>query len=260
MQLNRYKLRPGKISRIFISHMHGDHYFGLPGLLTSMGLMSRTREMHLHGPAELKPILDLQFQASGGPLPYPLYFHPLPDGTALIADNNRISVHCFRVEHRIPCWGFLFREKKNRRKLDPSRIAPYGIPTSFYEKLQNGEDYLTPKGTRVANEDLTLPGTRASSYAYCADTLYLPALANYLQGVDLIYHETTYLKDQTAKAAERYHSTTEQAAQLALAANAGQLLIGHFSAKYEQLDDFLKETQALFPKTILATEGSCIRI
>jgi ribonuclease Z len=259
MQLARHKVKRSRISRIFISHLHGDHYFGLIGLLTSMDLMNRTQALHIHAPAELENILQVQMRASGTTMRYPLHFHPLP-GDGCIVDEQGIEVHCFPVQHRIPCWGFLFTEKKKPRKVIPARAGSYDIPPQFYEQLQWGKDYVTAKGTIVPNDEVTEAARPPRRYAYCADTLYDEALVEIVRGVDLLYHEATYLKNQEDKAALRYHSTTVQAAQIAQKAAVGQLVIGHFSAKYEHIEPFLEEASVIFPNTMLAIEGICIQI
>lgn len=259
LQMSKYKIRRSKISHIFISHMHGDHYFGLIGLLTSMSLLTRTQDLHLHGPAILKDIIDMQLHAARTTLSYQVHFHPLNE-EGIIANTNKISVECFKVKHRIDCWGFLFREKKKPRSIDPERAKAYEIPASFYEHLQNGEDYQTKKGTIIPNEEVTIAAAKPRSYAYCADTIYDESLAVKLKDVDLMYHEATYLKDQHIRAAERFHSTTAQAAQIARLACVHKLLIGHFSSKYEELDDFLREAKEVFENTELALEGLCFKV
>lgn len=259
MQLAKYKIKRSKITHIFISHLHGDHYFGLIGLLTSMGLLNRTAPLQLHGPPPLEEILGLQLQAAHISLPYSLNFHPL-GAECVIAEDKKITVECFKVKHRIDCWGFLFREKKNPRHIDPDKAKSYEIPPMFYEALQKGQDYTNAKGTIIPNEEVTVAGTVPKSYAYCADTLYDETLAEKVKGVDLLYHETTYLKDLAEKAIARFHSTTEHAANIAIKSGAKKLLIGHFSSKYEVLDEFLSETSALFPNTELALEGLCYPI
>lgn len=259
VQLDRYKIRKSKISTILISHLHGDHYFGLIGLLNSMSLLGRTQELHIYGPPELKQILQLQLDVAESSLSYPYYFHPLTE-EGRIADCKKIAVDCFSVKHRIPCWGFLFREIKKPRKIDVTRARSYEIPASFYEKLQEGADYTNKKGTIIPNEEVTRAASPPRSYAYCADTLYDETLIEKVKGVDLLYHETTYLKGNEEKAALRYHSTTEQAGRIALKAGVRKLLIGHFSAKYEQLSPFLTETTAVFNNTEIALEGTCFKI
>ncbi len=259
MQMVRYKIRRSKINHIFISHLHGDHYFGLPGLLTSMSLLGRTQDLHLYAPPLLEKIIGLQLEAANTTLSYPLYFHHLGDEKEIM-NNSRISVTSFKTRHRIDCWGFLFREKKNPRKIDPDRIKSFEIPASFYERLQKGEDYTTKKGTIIPNSEVTIAAPAAKSYGYCADTIYDERLVEKIKAVDLLYHETTYLKGNEQKAADRFHSTTLQAAAIAEKAAVKKLLIGHFSAKYELLDDFLSETCSVFPNTELAMEGMCYKI
>ena len=258
-QLARYKVKRSKINHIFISHMHGDHYFGLIGLISSMGLLGRTADLFLHAPAPLKEIIYLQLKAADTILPYRLHFYTL-DEECMINDGKKITVECFKVNHRIDCWGFLFREKKNPRSIDAERVKAYEIPASFYEALQKGADYVTKKGTIITNEELTHATSAAKSYAYCADTVYDESIAHKVQDVDVLYHETTYLKDLHERAAKHFHSTTVQAAAIAQKAGAKKLLIGHFSSKYEELDIFLAETIEVFANTELALEGVCYRI
>lgn len=256
VQLTRYKIKRSKINHIFISHLHGDHYFGLIGLLTSMSLLNRTQDLHLHAPPELEQLITLQLNFASTHLCYNLHFHPLTE-EGLIVDGNKMTVECFKVKHRIDCWGFLFREKKKPRKLDAERAKIYDIPAAFYDKLQQGEDYVNKKGTIIPNEEVTTAAAKPKSYAYCADTIFDESLADKVKGVDMLYHETTYLKDLHERAAARFHSTTVQAGTIAKKAGAKKLLIGHFSSKYENLDEFLVETKEVFENTELAIEGSC---
>jgi ribonuclease Z len=259
MQLARYKVRRSKINHIFISHLHGDHYFGLIGLITSMSLLNRTQELHIYGPAPLEMILNLQLQAADTHLSYPLHFHAIKE-EGILVDGKKMTISCFPVQHRIECWGFLFREKKKPRKIDPDRAASYEIPPSYFEQLQQGKDYVTKKGTIIPNDEVTTPAAVPLTYAYCADTIYDETIAEKVKGADLLYHETTYLQDLPERAAARYHSTTIQAAAIARKAGVKKLLIGHFSSKYETLDQFLVETSAVFENTELALEGICYRI
>lgn len=259
LQLMKYKVKRKRINHIFISHLHGDHYFGLIGLLTSMGLMGRINDLHLHAPPLLQEIIDLQLKAADTVLPYTIYFHPLGD-ECMIANDKKITVECIKVNHRIDCWGFIFREKKNPRSIDPEKVKAYEIPAAYYEALQKGADYTNKKGTIIPNEELTIAAALPKSYAYCADTVYDETIIDKIKNVDLLYHEATYLKDLAERAAQRFHSTTEQAATIAKKANAKKLIIGHFSSKYEVLDDFLKEAAEVFPNTELALEGICYPI
>jgi ribonuclease Z len=257
--MSKYKIRRSKITHIFISHMHGDHYFGLIGLLTSMSLLSRTQDLHLFGPPILQEIIDLQLRAAVTTLCYKVHFHPITE-EGLLADTKKIKVECFKVKHRIDCWGFLFREKKKPRGVDAEKAKAYEIPAAFYEHLQNGEDYITKKGTIISNSDVTHATTDPRSYAYCADCIYDETIVEKIKGVNLLYHETTYLKDLHERAAARFHCTTIQAGEIAKKAGVEKLIIGHFSSKYELLDDFLTETQEVFENTILALEGVCVKI
>jgi ribonuclease Z len=254
MQLSRYKIRRSRINHIFISHLHGDHYFGLPGLLTSLGLMNREHDLHLYAPAALKQVLELLFSISDTQLPFQLHFHALED-EGIIADDAKFSVECFKVYHRIECWGFIVREKKKPRKINKDKIINYDIPVPFYERLKAGEDYTTETGEVIKSEDVTVPAPEPRSYAFCADTIYDERIVEKLEDITLLYHETTYLKDLEARAASRFHSTTIQAAKIALLAHAKNLLVGHFSSKYETLDKFLVEASEIFPNTQLALEG-----
>jgi ribonuclease Z len=259
LQLTRYKIRRSKINHIFISHLHGDHYFGLIGLISSMGLQGRTADLYIYAPALLENILLLQLEAAKTTLPFPLHFKAL-EGEGSIYVGQKITVEIFKVSHRIDCWGFLFRERKNPRSLDPERLKSYEIPASFYDALQKGSDYTTKKGTIIPNEEVTIPNTAGRSYAYCADTIYDERIAEKVKQVNVLYHEATYLKDLEERAAARFHSTTTQAASIALKAGVDRLLIGHFSSKYELLDEFLSEASEVFPQTELALEGLCFKI
>jgi ribonuclease Z len=259
LQMAKFKVKRSKINHIFISHLHGDHFFGLMGLLTSMSLLNRTQDIHIHGPALLKDIIDIQLQASATQLNFIIHFHPLGED-AIIADTPGMTVSSLRVKHGIECWGFIFREKKNPRRIILDKVRSYEIPQSFYDSLQQGKDYVNAKGTIIQNNELTESNPPARSYAFCADTIYDISLAEKIKGIDLLYHESTYLKDHEEKAAIRFHSTTIQAADIAKRAEVTKLLIGHFSSKYEKLDDFLKEAKDVFENTELALEGACYKI
>lgn len=258
-QLTKYKIKRSKINAIFISHLHGDHYFGLIGLLTSMGLLGRTQALHLYAPAPLEQIINLQLAVADTTLPYALHFHALNE-EQIIFDNTKITVACFKVQHRIACWGFLFKEKKNPRKIDVQRTISYEIPEAYYPQLQLGKDYVNKRGTIIPNEEVTTAASKPKSYAYCADTIFDETLVPKITEVDLLYHETTYLKDLEERAASRYHSTTHQAASIAKLGNVKKLLIGHFSSKYETIDAFLTEAKEVFENTELGIEGVCYPI
>lgn len=256
LQLSKFKIKTSKISHIFISHLHGDHYFGLIGLLSSMSLLNRKTDIHLYGPARLKEIIDIQLEVASVKLTYPLHYHELKaDG--MIANTGKISVSCFSVSHGIDCWGFIFREIKNPRSVIPEKAKAFEIPSAYFNELQKGKDYTTKKGTIINNEEVTIPAKNGRSYAYCADTLFNMEIAAIVKEVDLLYHETTYLKNLEERAAARFHSTTTQAATIAKSANVGRLIIGHYSSKYDNTEPFLAEAKEVFEKTVLAEEGTC---
>ncbi len=256
MQMSAYKIKPGKINHIFISHLHGDHYFGLIGLLTTMGLNNRKNELNIYSPKFLEEIIALQFKVANANLPYHIHFHVL-ENEGIIFEDKKVEIECFKVNHRIECWGFLFKEKKNNRKIDPKKTAQYKIPSSYYEGLQEGEDYINASGEIIKNELLTTPGSHASSYAYCADTGYFESIVEKINDVDLLYHESTYLHALEDKASARFHSTSKQAANIAKKANAKKLLLGHFSSMYDNVDDFRVEACEIFENTECAFEGVC---
>ena len=258
-QMAKFKIRRSKVSHIFISHLHGDHYFGLIGLLTSMGLLGRTQEIHLYAPQRLKEIIDLQLQVADTELPYPLHFHPLTE-EGLIVKESKFEVKCFKVQHRVECWGFWFGEVKPLRKINPEKAREHEVPSSFFERLKTGEDYTSKEGKLIKNEWVTDPGNKPKSYAYSADTIYDESLVDKIKASSLLYHETTYLKDMEDRATKRFHCTTAQAATIAKKAKVGKLLIGHFSSKYEKLEEFEKEAKAVFANTELAIEGVTYRV
>ena len=259
MQLARYKMRRSRISHIFISHLHGDHYFGLIGLLTSMGLMNREHPLHLFAPAPLKEMIDWQLSVAATALPYTLHFHPL-EGEGIIIKNDKFEVRSFKVFHRIDCWGFRFTQVKPPRKVNPVKAREHGIPANFFDRLKQGEDYRTQSGDIIKNELVTDPAPSPRSYAYSADTIFHEDIIEKVRGVDLLYHEATYLKDLQDRAMARFHCTSEQAAIIAHRASVGKLLLGHFSSKYEKLDAFETEAKEIFPNTELALEGVTYRV
>jgi ribonuclease Z len=259
MQMAKYKIRRSKINYIFISHLHGDHYFGLIGLLTSMGLLGRTQELHIHAPAALEGIIGLQLKVADIHLPYPLHFHSLATEGPIVSET-KFEVSCFPVYHRIECWGFLFREVRPFRRVNPEKARQYEVPSSFFDRLKWGESYLTRDGVLVENQWVTEPANKAKSYAYSADTLFDERVALSVRGVDMLYHETTYLKDLEVQAGKRFHSTTTQAATIAQLAGVQRLLVGHFSSKYEKLHAFEQEAREVFPNTELALEGVTYKV
>ena len=242
------------MNHIFISHLHGDHYFGLIGLLNSLALNNRLTDLHIYAPQKLKSIIDIQMDGAG--FPFQLYFHQL-EKEGILFEDKKISVECFEVNHRIECWGFLFREKKNPRKIFADKVKDYRVPKSFYENLHRGEDYVNENNEVIKNEILTVPVDPPKSYAYCADTAFHEPIAEKIKGVDLVYHESTYLAELEKKAADRFHSTSKQAATIAKKAGAKKLLLGHFSSMYDTLEKFKEEACGIFENTEIAEEGTC---
>ena len=255
IQMIKYKVRRGKISHIFISHLHGDHYFGLVGLINTFGLLSHKQELHIYGPEPLQQIIETQLKVAETYLSYPLFFHSIT-ANAVLVDNEKIRIKCFETTHRIQCFGFSFEEKMSKRKILVDKVRKHDIPVTFYSSLQNGLDYITAKGDVIKNDTVTAAPEKGKRYAFCADTRYDESLIEHIYGFDTVYHETTYLDNLHEKAFERFHSTTKQAAALAKKAMVNRLLIGHFSSKYSVLDAFEQEAREVFPATELAIEGN----
>ncbi len=259
IQLINYKVRRSKISHIFISHLHGDHYFGLIGLINSLSLLSHQQELTVFGPSPLKEIIELQLKVADTKTCYPLHILPITEPATLL-DSEKITVKCFRTNHRIECYGFSFEEKKQPRKLNLEKAKEYEIPAIFYDRLKNGEDYTRKDGTVIKNDAVTDAATPGKKYAFCADTKYDESLIPHIREADMIYHETTYLDNLRERAEARFHSTTKQAAELAKKAGVKKLLIGHFSSKYDTLEEFETEARDIFPNTELALEGVCFEV
>lgn len=259
IQMINYKIRRGKISHIFISHLHGDHYFGLIGLINSFGLLNHQQDLHVFGPAPLKEILELQLKVADTKLPYALHLHTITRPATLL-ETEKLMVKCFRTNHRIECYGFIFSEKKQPRRLLPELAREQDVPLSFYERLKDGEDYTRKDGVVVKNETVTEAADPGRTYAFCADTKYDESLIPHIRKADMIYHETTYLDNLRERAESRFHSTSKQAALIAQKAEVKKLLIGHFSSKYDTLEEFEKEAREVFPNTELALEGVAYNI
>lgn len=261
MQLMRYQLHPQKINHIFISHLHGDHYLGLMGLLFSQHLQKRTADLHLYSPKGLDEIIQLQLKYSKSVLSYTLHYHVFqPEESVLLWEDQAISVSTIPLKHKIPCAGFLFREKPKPRRIDKSKL-PDGLPVQDIATLKMGRDVTTGNGSVVyRNEDFTLPPRRSLSYAFCSDTAFHEPIVEQIRGVDLLYHEATFMEEDHQKAIETKHSTVREAATIATRAGAKQLLIGHFSARYKDLTPVLAEARLVFQETYLATEGDAFEL
>jgi ribonuclease Z len=261
-QLARYGLRTQRISHVFITHLHGDHYFGLPGLITSMALFGRTEPLVIVGPSALESIIQVLLQESDSILPYPLKFVSTQiNHIETIADGDNFEVISVPLKHRVPCTGFIIKEKGPELRLNVDACVKYKIPVEQYDAIKWGADYISSDRAQIKNELLTTDGYKNRSYAYITDTIYDPDyLTPILQQVDLLYHEATFLTDRLSRAIETYHSTAFQAAQIAKMANVGQLLIGHFSARYNDAQPLLLEARAEFESTYEAVEGQTFSV
>jgi ribonuclease Z len=231
----------------------------LVGLINSFSLLSHQQELHVFGPSPLQEIIEMQIKVADTRLCYPLHFHTIT-GAATLVDNDKIEIKCFPTQHRIECYGFSFREKKKPRKIILESAKENNIPLHFYENLKRGEDFISTSGEVIRNEWLTTEAAKGKTYAFCADTKYNEAMIEYIAGADMIYHETTYLDNLRERAAERFHSTTKQAALIAQKAHVKKLLLGHFSSKYDTLEEFEKEAREIFPNTELALEGVTYKV
>jgi ribonuclease Z len=257
LQFARYKIRRSRLRYIFISHLHGDHYFGLIGLLNSLSLLGRQDPLTIFAPPELEAIIQLQMQCSGTILQFDLQFVPLRDeNQGHILSDKDLNVSFFPTMHRIPCYGFIFEMQKRKRKIIPDQAKAYEIPAAYFSKLQEGADYQRKDGFLVKNDWVTLPPPKGKKYVFYADTMYSDGLVRFAENADLVYHETTYLHNLAERAVERYHSTTVHAATLALKANAHRLIVGHFSSKYVDLTPFETECREIFPNSDVAVEGA----
>ncbi|OJW18490.1 ribonuclease Z [Mucilaginibacter sp. 44-25] len=255
-QMMRFDVKPSRIDHIFISHLHGDHYLGLIGLLSSMHLNGRKKGLKLFCPAPLKEIIEIQLKYSETTLNYPIeYVFTDPSQKAQIFENQDICVETIPLDHRIPCTGFLFRQKKRMRKLIMERVEEIGIPVPYYTSIKKGLDYEAPDGTIYKNDLLSMAPSPPKSYAYVSDTKYNPQYFKQINNVTVLYHEATFMHDMLDRANQTHHTTALQAAQVANEVNAERLLIGHFSARYKTLNELLEEAQSVFPATELATEG-----
>ena len=256
LQLRRSKLKFTRLNHIFISHLHGDHCFGLMGLISTFGLLGRTASLHIYAHEELERLLAPQLEFFCKGMTYEVVFHPIdPTKAEVIYDDRSVSVSTIPLKHRIPTCGFLFQEKPTPNHIIRDMVDFYRIPVFELNRIKNGEDYITPEGVVVPNHRLTTPSAAPRSYAYCSDTICQTSIIPQIKGVDLLFHEGTFAQCDAARAKETFHTTAMQAAQIAVEAEAKQLVIGHFSARYEDESILLKEAQTLFPNTLLAKEN-----
>lgn len=261
LQLRRYLNRIQRLHAVFISHLHGDHFFGLAGLISSLHLLGRKSELHVYGPEGLEEIISIQLLYSNTVLAYNLLFHVThPEISELIYDDNDLQVITIPLEHRIPTHGFIFKEKPGLRKIKQEVVLSEEIPYTEYDRIKNGDDYVMPDGTIRSNSSLTIAPLPPRSYAYCSDTRYTETIIPLIQGVDILYHEATFLNELAEQAQLKFHSTAGQAARIAQLAGVKKLIIGHYSARYDDTTPLLAEAKSIFEETELAYDGLTINI
>lgn len=256
VELRRKKVKFGKIKHIFISHLHGDHFYGLVGLISTFMLLNRKTELHIHGPVGIKEIILMQLKFSKSWTGYPLYFHELKsEEPQLILETKKVTVETIPLKHRIYANGFLFREKPKPRKLLMEEVEKYNIDVAYYKSIKKGKDAFLDDGTVVPNKALTADPEPPKSYAFCSDTAYHPAMAEQLKNVTVLYHEATFLEEHAYLATPTGHSTAREAAAIAREANVSTLILGHYSTRYESIALFKEEAREVFPKVELADDG-----
>ena len=261
IQLRRSRLKFSRLNHIFISHLHGDHCFGLIGLISTFGMLERTADLHIYCHPELEKLLTphIDFFCKG--MPYKVIFHTFnPSEQTIIYDDRSVTVETIPLRHRLPTCGFIFREKPTQNHIKRDMIDFYHIPVCMINRIKNGADYTLPDGKIVPNNKLTIPSALPRRYAYCSDTIYLPRIIEQIYGVDLLFHEATFAQSEQARAKETFHTTASQAGEIARTAKVKQLLIGHFSARYEDESILLQEASDIFPNTLLARETLKISI
>lgn len=261
LQFRKSRLKFSRLTHIFISHLHGDHCFGLPGLISTLNLLGRTAELHIHSPKGLEELLMPMLDFFNRQMTYKVLFHEFDTKeAALVYEDRSLTVTTIPLRHRMPCCGFLFAEKPRPNHIIREMVDFYQVPVYELNRIKNGADYVTPEGETVPNSRLTTPAEPPRSYAYCSDTIYMPSVAEQVRGVDLLFHEATFAEEDAPRAKETFHTTASQAAQIARDAGVKRLLIGHFSARYEDEAKLLQEAQALFPETQLARETLCVQV
>ena len=261
LQVRRSRINFSKIQTVFISHIHGDHCFGLIGLISTFGLQGRKSPLHVYGPAALGPMLHAQLELFCQHLGFEVTFHDIDPGqVAVVYEDRSLTVTTIPLEHRLPTCGFLFREKPSLPHIRRDMIDYLEIPVSQINNIKNGAGWVTEEGKTYSHEELTTPADTPRSYAYCSDTGYIPTLHEIVEGVDLLYHESTYCEDNQQLASTYHHSTARQAATVARDAHVGKLLLGHYSSRYQDEKVFLDEAREVFPESYLTNEGDVFSI
>ena len=261
LQFRKSHLKFSRLNHIFISHLHGDHCFGLLGLISTLNLLGRTAELHIHSPKGLETLLTPMLDFFNRQMTYKVLFHEFDTKEPMqIYEDRSLTVTTIPLRHRMPCCGFLLAEKRRPNHIIREMVDFYQVPVYELNRIKNGADYVTPEGKTVSNNLLTRPSAPSRSYAYCSDTIYLPSIVEQIKGVDLLFHEATFANEDAPRAKETFHTTAAQAAEIARKAEVKKLLIGHFSARYEDENILLQEASAIFPDTQLAKETLCVSV
>ena len=256
VHLRRNKIKFSRIDHIFISHLHGDHFFGLPGLLATFRLLGREKEIHIYGPKGIKDAITIMLRLGDSTVGYPIRFHELIKGDSeRIFENEKVTVDTIPLSHRVYTNGFLFREKPKELGLNVDAVKKYGIDISHYHNIKKGKDVLLDDGSLIPNSELTFPPQKVKSYAFCSDTAYEPGIIPFVSDADVMYHDATFLENEKHLAEKTGHSTAIEAAKIAKEAQVGQLILGHFSTRYTNTDQFLEEALTEFQNTSLARDG-----
>ncbi|WP_373075464.1 ribonuclease Z [Zeaxanthinibacter enoshimensis] len=256
VELRRQKIRFSRINHIFISHLHGDHFFGLPGLVASFRLLGRQKALHIYGPKGIKEAITLLLKLGNSWTNYPLLFHELvEDQPVTLYEDEVVSVDTIPLDHRIYTNGFLFREKPSPRKLNVEATRKYRIPKEYFQLIKQGNNYELKDGSLISNRELTLDPPAPMSYAYCSDTAFNPRIVPQISGVRVLYHESTFLRTEHQLALKTGHSTAAEAAEIARQAGVAHLILGHYSTRYRDIEKFRQEAQTVFPEVLLAEDG-----
>lgn len=261
LQMRKMKIKFSRLNHIFISHLHGDHCLGLPGLVSTLGMLGRMGDLFIYGPAEVGEYVQVIEKLFCQGSPFQMKFQAVDTNNYnLVMEDRSVSVYSLPMKHRVPCCGYLFVEKERSPHIIREMIDFYKIPISKIELIKQGADFVTEEGAVIPNKILTRPAEPAKRYAYCSDTAFFPKIVPYIEGVDLLYHEATFLEADSARAYETFHSTTKQAASIARDAQVKKLLIGHYSARYIDLLPLEKEAKSIFHNTLLANEGMVLSL
>jgi ribonuclease Z len=256
VQLRKNKIKFSKINHIFISHLHGDHFFGLVGLISTFTLLSRTTDLYIYGPVGIKEIIMLQLRLTNSWTNYKLFFQELDSkDSEIIFEDEKVTVKTIPLKHRIYTNGFLFEEKLDKRKLNVEAVKKFKIEECYYQNIKNGKDITLDDGQLISNEQLTYNPAAPMSYAFCSDTVYNEEIVSLIANVTVLYHEATFLQSEERLASKTMHSTAIEAATIALKANVEQLILGHYSTRYENIGLFKEEAQTVFPNVELADDG-----